>query len=113
MNSRFFAVVNPAAGGGRCGRLAGAALERVRQKGIEIEVARTTRAGEATELTRAAYEKVIRNFLSGGGDGTSYEMINGLFPDAISGGRPTLGFLPLGPETRSFETSRARRRTHD
>jgi diacylglycerol kinase (ATP) len=96
VNSRFFAVVNPAAGGGRCGRLAGAALERVRQKGIEIEVARTTRAGEATELTRAAYQKGFRNFLSVGGDGTSYEMVNGLFPDAISGGRPALGFLPFG-----------------
>jgi len=38
---RFFAIVNPAAGGGRCGRLAAAALDRVRQVGIELEVART------------------------------------------------------------------------
>ena len=31
-----------------------------------------------------------------GGDGTSFEIINGLFPAAIAGARPTLGFLPLG-----------------
>jgi diacylglycerol kinase family enzyme len=31
-----------------------------------------------------------------GGDGTSYEVVNGLFPEAGAGERPTLGFLPLG-----------------
>jgi diacylglycerol kinase family enzyme len=31
-----------------------------------------------------------------GGDGTSYEVVNGLFPEASEGERPTLGFLPLG-----------------
>src|SRR3970040_1058088 len=34
--------------------------------------------------------------LAGGGDGTSYEIVNGLFPGAESGERPTLAFLPLG-----------------
>jgi YegS/Rv2252/BmrU family lipid kinase len=93
---RFFAIVNPAAGGGRCGRLAAAALDRVRQVGIEIEVARTARPGEATELARAAYAKGHRNFLSVGGDGTAFEIVNGLFPGAQAQGRPVLGFLPLG-----------------
>jgi diacylglycerol kinase family enzyme len=31
-----------------------------------------------------------------GGDGTSYEVVNGLFPEASAGEPPTLGFLPLG-----------------
>lgn len=93
---RFFAIVNPAAGGGRCGRLAPDALERVRQAGIDVEVAQTSRRGEATTLARAAYAKGYRNFLAVGGDGTSYEIVNGLFPEALTQGRPTLGFLPLG-----------------
>jgi diacylglycerol kinase (ATP) len=93
---RFFAVVNPAAGGGRCGELADAALDRVRRAGLDLEIARTSRPGEATELVRAAYGQGFRNFLAVGGDGTSYEILNGLFPEAVSGGRPTLGFLPLG-----------------
>src|SRR5262249_48737036 len=39
-----------------------------------------------------------RRFIAVGGDGTSYEVVDGLFPEALSdpGERPTLGFLPLG-----------------
>ncbi len=93
---RFFAIVNPAAGGGRCGRLAPAALDRVRQAGIELEVARTVKPGEATALARAAYAGGQRSFLAVGGDGTAFEIVNGLFPEAQTQGRPVLGFLPLG-----------------
>lgn len=96
MIQRFLAIVNPAAGGGKCGRLAAAALERVRQLGIELEVRETTKAGQATEFAREAYAAGLRNFLGVGGDGTSYEIINGLFPEAETGDRPALGFLPLG-----------------
>ena len=88
--------MNPAAGGGRCGKLAAAALERVRQAGIELEIVQTSRAGEATALARGAYAQGFRNFLAVGGDGTSYEIVNGLFPAAETQGRPALGFLPLG-----------------
>jgi diacylglycerol kinase family enzyme len=76
--------------------LAPAALKRARQTGIDLEVAYTTRPGEATALARAAYEHGTENFLAVGGDGTSYEIINGLFPRAATGPRPALGFLPLG-----------------
>jgi len=96
VKAQFLAVVNPAAGSGRCGQLADAALERVRRTGIELRAVRTTRPGEATELAREAYGQGLRNFLAVGGDGTAYEIVNGLFPEASTGGRPTLGFLPLG-----------------
>jgi diacylglycerol kinase (ATP) len=95
---RFLAIVNPAAGGGRCGRLAPAVLERVREAGIDLDVAYTSRAGEATTLARSVYAQGLRNFLAVGGDGTSYEIINGLFPAAAdeAADRVALGFLPLG-----------------
>lgn len=93
---RFLAIVNPAAGGGRCGKLAPAALDRVRRAGIELEVVQTTKPGEATALARDAYAKGHRNFLAAGGDGTAFEIVNGLFPEAQTQGRPVLGFLPLG-----------------
>jgi diacylglycerol kinase (ATP) len=96
MSTRFFAIVNPAAGGGRCGKLAPAALERVRQAGIDLQVAQTKSAGEATTLARNAYAQGFRNFIAVGGDGTSFEIINGLFPEASEVGRPALAFLPLG-----------------
>jgi diacylglycerol kinase (ATP) len=93
---RFFAIVNPAAGGGRCGSLAPAALRRVEDLGVEIETVNTTRPGEAKGLARNAYLRGFRHFLAVGGDGTSYEIVNGLFPEACTGGQPTLAFLPLG-----------------
>jgi diacylglycerol kinase (ATP) len=96
VSEKFFAVVNPAAGSGRCGKLAPAALDRVRKIGIELEVATTTRPGEATALARAAYARGFRNFLAVGGDGTSFEIVNGIFPESETQGRAALGFLPLG-----------------
>lgn len=93
---RFLAIVNPAAGGGRCGKLAPAALERVRQAGVELEDVHTTKPGEATALARHAYARGYRNFLAVGGDGTAFEIVNGLFPEAQTQGRAVLGFLPLG-----------------
>lgn len=96
MKNRFLAIVNPAAGGGRCGKLAPAALKRVRELGIDLEIAQTTRPGEATPLARDAYARGFRNFLAVGGDGTSFEIVNGIFPEAATPGRAALGFLPLG-----------------
>lgn len=92
----FLAIVNPAAGGGRCGKLAPAAIEQVRGLGIAVRAVETSRAGQATEIARRGYAEGTRNFFAVGGDGTSYEIINGLFPDALASGKPTLGFLPLG-----------------
>jgi YegS/Rv2252/BmrU family lipid kinase len=88
--------VNPAAGGGRSAKLLGPALKRLRDAGLEIKVATTRIPGQATEITRDAYGRGIRDFIAVGGDGTSYEVVNGLFPQAIGNEAPTLAFLPLG-----------------
>ena len=97
--AEFLAIVNPAAGGGRGGKMAPAAIERVRELGITVRVVETAAAGDATAIARDAYAEGTRNFLAVGGDGTSYEIVNGLFPEALHGGatgKPTLGFLPVG-----------------
>ncbi len=96
MSNAFLAIVNPAAGGGRCGKLAKPALERLRAAGVELEVAETSGPGDATRLARLAYARGQRQFIAVGGDGTGYEIVNGLFPEAVSAGKPVLGFLPLG-----------------
>ena len=98
MKDAYFVVLNPAAGAGRCGRLAPAALEELRRAGFALEVAATTRPGHATELVREAWRFGYRRYLAVGGDGTSFEIVNGLFPEAAEPmpQRPTLGFLPLG-----------------
>ena len=96
MNDRYLAIVNPAAGGGRCGKLAPAALERLRSAGLSLEVRETRAPSEAAVLANAAYADGYRNFIAVGGDGTGFEIVNGLFPAAATDGRAALGFLPLG-----------------
>jgi diacylglycerol kinase (ATP) len=96
LGRNYLAIVNPAAGGGRSRKLLGPALERLRVGGIEITVAETQTPGDATAIAREAYGRGLRNFIAVGGDGTSYEIVNGLYPQALAGEPPTLGFLPLG-----------------
>ncbi len=105
MNETFLAIINPAAGGGRCGERVGAALDRLRRAGIALETAETRAPGDATLIAREAYGRGFRKFLAVGGDGTSYEIVNGIIPDSLAASSspnateeavPTLGFLPLG-----------------
>ncbi len=96
MNDTFLAVVNPAAGGGRCRKLVGPALDRLRAGGIKLEMVETAAPAQATEVVRDACARGYHRFIAVGGDGTSYEIVNGLFPVAEKHERPTLAFLPLG-----------------
>ncbi len=60
-----------------------------------MEVVETSAPGQATSLVRDAYSQGYRKFIAVGGDGTSYEVVNGLFPSqAVE--PATLAFLPLG-----------------
>ncbi|MBA3913262.1 MAG: hypothetical protein H0X25_05285 [Acidobacteriales bacterium] len=96
MNESFLAIVNPAAGGGRCRKLVGPVIERLRSSGIRVEVVETGAPGQGTQIARNAYQRGLRQFIAVGGDGTSYEIVNGLFPDSEGGEIASLAFLPLG-----------------
>lgn len=96
MKTKFFAIVNPAAGGGRSAKLAGPALARLREKGLKIDVFASTGPGHAVELAREAYDQGYRRFIAVGGDGTAHEILNGVFERARGKERIALGFLPLG-----------------
>jgi YegS/Rv2252/BmrU family lipid kinase len=63
---------------------------------LTVEVEETQGAGDATRIAEKAYASGHRKFIAGGGDGTSFEVVNGLFPEATAGEKPTLGFLPVG-----------------
>lgn len=95
-SSEYVAIVNPAAGGGRSRKLLPTALERLRAAGITVNVVETSGPGDAARIAHNAYRSGRRNFIAVGGDGTSYEIVNGLFPQALQAERPTLAFLPLG-----------------
>jgi len=94
--SRFLAIVNPAAGGGKSAKLAGPALVRLREKGLLVDVIASTGPGHAVHLAREAYSQGYRKFLAVGGDGTAHEILNGVFAGKPSAERISLGFLPLG-----------------
>lgn len=97
MGEQYLAIVNPAAGGGRCGKEAPQVLEALRASGLDVSVKETQAAGEGSAIAREAFRAGVRRFIAVGGDGTSFEIVNGLFPDALDAGeRPLLGFLPLG-----------------
>ncbi len=93
---QFFAIVNPAAGGGRSAKLAGPALARLRDGGLQIDVEATDAPGDAVRLARTAYAQGYRRFLAVGGDGTGHEILNGIFGAGIPSERVAMGFLPLG-----------------
>jgi diacylglycerol kinase (ATP) len=96
LKQRFLAIVNPAAGGGRSAKLAGAALVRLRKQGLHVDVIASTGPGHASHLAREAYGQGYRRFVAVGGDGTAHEILNGVFPNEGGGPRVSLGFLPLG-----------------
>lgn len=96
LKERFFAIVNPAAGGGRSAKLAGPALAGLREKGLRIDVVASTGPGHAIELAREAHQQGYRRFLAVGGDGTGHEILNGAFKSSAAHDRIALGFLPLG-----------------
>lgn len=95
--SAHLAIVNPAAGGGRCGHRASGVVAALRDAGVAIDVVFTRGPGDAVEIARREWASGRRSFIACGGDGTTYELLNGLFPEALqSDEKPRIGFLPLG-----------------
>lgn len=83
-------ILNPAAGGGRAGKAADSAVKRLGAMGFDVELLVTESPGHATELARETDAALV---IAAGGDGTTFEVINGL---AGRANPPTLGILPLG-----------------
>jgi diacylglycerol kinase (ATP) len=96
VSESYVVVLNGKAGGGRCAARAREVLPRLREAGLALDVRETTAAGDATGIVRAAYAGGARRFLSVGGDGTTYEVVNGLFPEAERAPDVVVGMLPLG-----------------
>jgi diacylglycerol kinase (ATP) len=96
VNDKFLAIVNPAAGGGRSAKLAGAQLARLKEKGLRVDAIASMAPGHAVQLAREAYDQGYRRFLSVGGDGTAHEIINGIFSREGPTDHVELGFFPMG-----------------
>ncbi len=89
-------VVNPAAGHGR-GRKVFERLEpRLRAAFPALEVRVSEYAGHAVEIGREAAGAGYDRLLCLGGDGTPYELINGLYAGGRPSRLPEIGQIPAG-----------------
>ena len=93
---KVFAVLNPAAGGGRASRIAGPMFRMLRDAGMEVEVAETERPSHASNLAKGAVAAGFRRVVAVGGDGTTFETLNGLFPRPDDTPEVALGVIPVG-----------------
>lgn len=95
---KHLVIWNPQAGGGRFRDKARKLINQLQESGVEIEIRETKRAGDGSLFAKDAYSKGQRNFIAVGGDGTVFEILNGLFPLAKDkkNNRPYLGLIPLG-----------------
>jgi YegS/Rv2252/BmrU family lipid kinase len=90
-------IVNPASAGGRTGRAWPAIARRLREGGLDFDEALTTRRGDAIELSRAAVRDGRTLVVAAGGDGTTNEVVNGLFEDGDpAAARARFGVFPMG-----------------
>ena len=95
-HNAYLAIINPAAGGGHSRSLLGPAIDRLRSAAIEVDLRETSIPHHAADIARDAWREGYRKFISVGGDGTSFEIVNGLFPLTDGNEVPTLAFLPFG-----------------
>jgi diacylglycerol kinase (ATP) len=68
-------------------------LQRLERGGLETSTHATTGQGDATLAAAEAVERGFDLIIAAGGDGTLYEVINGM---AEKPGRPPLGIMPVG-----------------
>lgn len=84
-------IINPVAGNGRAVRIAQRIEQALQARGIAYRAQTSQRPGHAIELARACAAAGTERVLCVGGDGTAYEVINGL-----KGTRTALGIIPAG-----------------
>jgi diacylglycerol kinase (ATP) len=88
-------VVNPAAGGGRAGREWPRVSAQLRAEGLRFDAVLTSGPGDAARIARRAADEGRPQIVAAGGDGTVYEVVNGLL-EAKERPETRLGVLPMG-----------------
>jgi diacylglycerol kinase (ATP) len=96
MNMRTWLIVNPAAGHGRGEKCFRRLEPRLRGEIPGLEVLFSERPGHAVELARRAAEEGIPRVLCLGGDGTVYEVVNGLYAGGPPSSPVEVGPIPAG-----------------
>jgi diacylglycerol kinase (ATP) len=93
MAKRARLIYNPTSGREEMKRRLPEILQRLERGGLETSTHATIGEGDATLAAAEAVERGFDVIIAAGGDGTLYEVINGM---AEKPNRPPLGLLPLG-----------------
>jgi diacylglycerol kinase (ATP) len=93
MVKRARLIYNPSSGREEMKRKLPEILQRLERGGLETSTHATIGEGDATLAAAEAVERCFDVIIAAGGDGTLYEVINGM---AEKKRRPLLGILPLG-----------------
>ncbi|MCR4429059.1 MAG: diacylglycerol kinase family lipid kinase [Caldiserica bacterium] len=88
---RLAIVVNPIAGAGKAKKFAPLAEEKLKNAGFEVALLYSKGVGDAVELARKAALEGAEAVIACGGDGTVFEVLNG-----IKATNASLGILPWG-----------------
>lgn len=86
-------IYNPTSGREAMKRSLPEVLAKLEKAGYETSCHMTTRYGDATHAAKMAVERGYDVIIAAGGDGTIYEVINGM---AEAEKPPTLGIIPAG-----------------
>ena len=86
-------IANRTAGGGRCGQRLDRVLPTV-ERGLTCVVHNTRAPGDAIAIAERARAEGVTDVIAVGGDGTLFEVVNGLMKG--DGPVPRLGILPFG-----------------
>ncbi len=93
----WFVIVNPNAGRRRGYRDWPVIEALFRSYGLPFEVVFTESRGHATDITREAIARGVRNIAVAGGDGTMNEVVNGIFTQSeVRSESITLGMITIG-----------------
>ena len=92
---RLMVIFNPHAGHGRAKKIIEPLKKYLSEKHAEITWLFTSYPGHAVEIATEAHLDHFDGVIAAGGDGTLFEIINGLHQNK-SGHRPVLGIVPTG-----------------
>lgn len=90
---RYFVIVNPVSGHGRCGRLFPQVRKELTQRGVDFDYHYTNEPMEAPDVAKMVIEEGFTDIVAMGGDGTINEVVNGMM---AAGSDLPLAVIPAG-----------------
>jgi YegS/Rv2252/BmrU family lipid kinase len=89
-------IYNPNSGGGRGDKLYPQIVKSLRENGNTVTPYRTLYRFHAIEIAKHLDANASDIIVAAGGDGTVYEVLNGIMKNTSSSERPLMGVIPVG-----------------